>query len=293
MLNKILKRIGVSLTAVLLLLTGIYGFIAVSVNQRINNKYRFSVSQIKVASDSVSVLRGKHLVAIKGCNDCHGDHLEGKIMVDNFPLGRLCASNLTKGKGGLPAEYTTTNWLMALQHGIDAKGTPLILMPSHETALLTRDDLSAIIAYCNTLPARNHVLPENNVGPVAKVMTFLGKMPLLSVEKIDHKSSGLIKVTDTTEGIALGKYLAVSCSGCHRQNFLGGPPLAPGFPEVPNITSSGNPGQWSKEQFIQTLRTGKTPGGHQMRTEDMPWKMTAQYTDKELASLFQFLKTLK
>jgi hypothetical protein len=41
-----------------------------------------------------------------------------------------------------------------------------------------------------------------------------------------------------------------------------------------------------------TLTTGKTPEGHALKNEDMPWKMTAQYTRTELASLYQYLQSI-
>lgn len=88
----------------------------------------------------------------------------------------------------------------------------------------------------------------------------------------------------------MGKYLSVSCIGCHRTNFKGGDSPIPGMPPVPDITSSGNTDRWSLSQFIHTLRTGKTPEGKIMDNQNMPWKMTAKYTDEELQALYAFLK---
>ena len=102
----------------------------------------------------------------------------------------------------------------------------------------------------------------------------------------------MVTSADTTESIAQGKYLAVSCTGCHQPNLTGGEPVAPGFPPAPNITSSGHPGKWTLDQFVHTLRTGKTPTGRQMNPEHMPWKMTAQYSDKELASLYKYVRSI-
>ncbi|SFE18092.1 hypothetical protein [Spirosoma endophyticum] len=65
------------------------------------------------------------------------------------------------------------------------------------------------------------------------------------------------------------------------------------MPPVPNLTSTGNVGKWTKAQFFATLRTGKTPSGHQIDNENMPWKMTAQYSDKELASLYQYFQSIR
>ncbi|RRB04645.1 cytochrome c [Larkinella rosea] len=291
MLRKILKGTGIVLGSLIALLLAGYLFISTNIGNRVEKPYRFPAENLTIPTDSTTLKRGQHLVAIKGCADCHGENLAGKIMMEDAALGRLVSANLTKGKGGLPAGYTTADWLMAMRHGVDRAGKPLLFMPSHETTLLSEQDMAAIIAYCQQVPAVDHELPASNLGPVVKLMTYFDKMPLLSVEKIDHNRP-MIARADSTEGIAQGQYLAISCSGCHRPTFKGGEPLAPGLPPVPDLTRTGNPGKWTKEQFIATLRTGKRPDGRQIDNENMPWKMTAQYTNQELASLYQFFRSI-
>lgn len=290
-LKKILKWTCILLASLLVLAAVAYGYVSANLSKRMDQVYQFDDETIELKADSVTLARGKHLVIIKGCQDCHGQQLEGKVMAEDPALGRLVASNLTSGKGGLPEGYDTSDWVRAMRHGVGTDGKALLFMPSHETTLLSRDDLSAIIAFCQQAPAVDHALPDNDVGPVAKVMAYLDKMPLLSVEKIDHRNP-MVAAADTAQGVALGKYLAISCSGCHRPDFKGGDPVAPGFPPVPDLTRTGNPGKWTQAAFVQTLRTGKTPSGHQIDNENMPWKMTAQYEDKELASLYAFFQSL-
>jgi mono/diheme cytochrome c family protein len=291
MIRKILKWTGAILGGVALIATAIYVYMSVSMKNRMNKEYPFKKETIEIPMDSGSIARGKHLVAIKGCQDCHGARLEGKIMHEDGAIGRLVASNLTHGTGGLPSNYEVSDWLTALRHGVNQDGKPLIFMPSHETTLLSQQDMAALIAYCRQVPDVDNVLPGNEIGPVAVVMSFLGKMPLLPVEKIDHEKPMIVRA-DTSDGVAQGKYLAVSCTGCHRENLKGGEPVAPGFPPVPNITASGHIGKWTREQFIKTLTTGQTPEGHTLKNEDMPWKMTAQYTHTELSSLYQYLQSI-
>jgi len=290
MIIKIIKWTGIFLLSAVVLVAAGFGFVSVNMKNRSEKKYRFQTENLAIKSDSLTLARGKHLVAIKGCQDCHGKNLEGKIMINDNAVGRLAASNLTKGSGGLPADYDTEDWITALRHGIDKTGRPLIFMPSHETTLLSEEDMAAVIAYCQNVPSVDNTLPAIKLGPVALVMGYFDKMPLLSVEKINH-TKPMIARADSTEGVAQGEYLAISCSGCHRMDFKGGDAVAPGLPPVPDITATGNPGKWTQQQFVRALRTGKTPSGHQMKNDEMPWQMTAQYEDKELASLYQFLKT--
>lgn len=67
----------------------------------------------------------------------------------------------------------------------------------------------------------------------------------------------------------------------------------PGSPPVPDIILAGKPGQLKLTEFLKTLRTGMTHEGHQMKNQDMPWKMTAHYSHKELEALYLYLQSVK
>jgi hypothetical protein len=59
-----------------------------------------------------------------------------------------------------------------------------------------------------------------------------------------------------------------------------------------NLTSGGELQGWTEEMFINTLRTGVTPSGHQFNNLYMPWKLLGQMTDDELKAVFLFLRSL-
>jgi cytochrome c553 len=285
MIRKILTWTGISLGSLLLLGLAWYGWASFKVGKRMQQKYTVAVQPLTIPSDSAGLLRGHHLAAIKGCTECHGDNLAGKVFLEDPMIGRIPATNLTKGRGGLPAGYGTTDWLRALKHGLRPDGTPLVLMPSHEFAHLSEQDMGALIQFCQSLPAVDNELPPVELKPLARVLTHLDQFPLLPAEKIDH-SLPLPQMVALQVGTDYGKYLAVSCIGCHHESMKGGPSPVPGFPPVPDITSSGSTGERTEEQFIQTLRTGLTPDGRQIKSEEMPWQMTAKYSDDELRSLY-------
>jgi cytochrome c553 len=236
-MKKVFKWIGIVSGGVMTIVLLTYAFIYSSISRRIEKRYAFADESILIPNDSATLARGAHLAAIKGCTDCHGDNMAGKVMMNDGGLGTLVATNLTKGTGGLPQDYSIKDWMRSLRHGVSRQGNPLLLMPSHESTLLNEKDLAAIIAYCQQLQSVNNELPPTAIGPVVRIMTFLDKMPLLSVERIDHNSP--VNTTIATNMIAEGKYLAISCKGCHRDNMQDGDPMAPGMPAVPNITSAG------------------------------------------------------
>lgn len=294
MTKRTYKRVKLILFGIiLLLLIPIIGylFIASNIDQRAVRKYTFKDEVIVIDTTKQNIQRGAHLIEIKGCTDCHGKDLSGKVFLNETGLGLISASNLTKGKGGLASDYGVKEWVLALKHGVNKDGKPLLFMPSHETALLSKQDINAIISYCERIKNVDRVLPESKIGPLVKILTYYDKMPLLPVEMIDHEKPMILQA-EKNVGIAQGAYLAVSCRGCHRDNMDGGDPLVPGMPSVPSITKRGNLKNWNAEEFRIALKTGKTPSGHQMKNDEMPWKMTGKYTDDEIQSLYLYLKSL-
>jgi len=291
MLKKILKITGIVLAAVLLIVVGFYTKAYISTENRMHKQYSVEVQELSIKTDSATLAYGQRLITTKGCDDCHSADLGGKAFIDDPALGLIIAGNLTTGKGGLPADFGLEGWTLALKHGLTKEGIPLLFMPSHEYCQLTETDMGAIIAYCMQLPAVDRELPESSIGPVGRVLTDLGKFPLLPAEMIDH-SARLVKDIQPEVSTTYGKYLAIACQGCHRENMKGGEPVGPGFPVVADISSTGNIGKWTIDQFMQTLRTGHTPEGKVLNPKEMPWTMTKAYSDVELQALHAYLKSI-
>jgi mono/diheme cytochrome c family protein len=291
MLIRILKGTGIALLSIGVLLAGVYGYMYYQVQTRINQKYVVQTPVLNIRYDSAQLTYGERLAIVKGCRDCHGDDMGGKVFVDDPGLGLLIGKNLTKGKGGLPIDYSTEDWVLALKHGIRRDGKTLLFMPSYEFTHLSEEDMSAIIAYAQSLKPVDRELPDHNLKPLSYIQASLDKLPLIVAEKIDH-STELIKQVKSEVSVDFGKYLSTSCTGCHRPNMKGGDPIAPGFPVVPDVTTSGNVGKWTEDQFITVLRTGKTPEGKEIDPKNMPWPMTAAYTDTELKALYAYLKSI-
>ncbi len=290
MLRKILKWVGLGLVAIFLVLLLAYGYIYLSTENRIDTKYSVKEDPITLSTDSAVLAKGAHLVTIKGCNDCHGANLGGKVFIDDPALGRIVAANLTRGKGGLPASYGAADWLVALRHGVNREGFPLWFMPSYETVHISKSDMTAMLSYLQTIPPVDSNLPTSSMGVLGRILTHFDQIPMFAAEMIDHNMGWPKEVTEEVS-VTYGKYLTVACSGCHRADLKGGKPVAPGFPPVPDITSTGRIGQMTEEQFISTLRTGTTPEGRALKLEDMPWNITSKYTDTELKAVYAFLKS--
>lgn len=292
MVKKILKVTGIVLGGIVVLAAGFFAKAYISVESRRHTHYDVVTQPISINHDSATLALGARLVKAKGCTECHGNDLGGKVFIDDGALAHLVAPNLTKGKGGLAADYTVEDWVLALKHGTRKDEKPLLFMPSQEFTFLSEQDMGAIIAYCVSLPKVDREFTEKNtLGPLGYILTDMDKLPLFPAEMIDHNRK-LVKEVKAEVSVEYGKYLSTSCQGCHRENMKGGEPVAPGFPVVADISSTGNAGTWTDEQFIETLRTGKTPEGKILKPEEMPWTMAKEFTDTELKALHLYLNSL-
>jgi cytochrome c553 len=291
-MKKFFKWTGIVLGSVIVLLLTGYAIIYFSVQSRFNKKYEVAVQSITIPTDSASIALGEHIAAIKGCTDCHGKDFGGNIVIDDPALGLLPAPNITMGKGGLSSRrgnFTDEDYVRAIRHGLDKEGKSLKLMPSYEYQPLSKKDLAALIAYLKTRPAVDKELPQVALGPVGYALASFDKLPLIVAEKVNH-TAPLEEEVHPAVSVTYGKYMAVSCQGCHGANYQGGKPIIPGSPDVPNITGKGSLAKWTEAQFINTLRTGVTPEGKKLDPKYMPWPMAKEFTETEIKALYLFLK---
>jgi mono/diheme cytochrome c family protein len=293
-MRRTLKIIGI----VIGLLVGVLvvGIIAayVTTEARLDQNYDVKPGTIEVSSAPEVLAEGERLASIRGCTDCHGSDLGGKVMISDPAIGTIFASNLTSGEGGVGQYYADTDYLRAIRHGVDSEGHGLLIMPSAEYFILSDEDAGALIAYIKSLPPVDRVQPGPAIGPLGRVLFSLGQLPPLAAEIIDHDSPRP-SAPEAAVSEEFGAYLATSCIGCHGQDFAGGPiPGAPpDSPESANLTPSGNLGNWTLEDFVATMRSGVTPEGKSLDPSLMPWPIANAMTDVELKALWTYLNNLE
>jgi len=129
--------------------------------------------------------RGKYLVTLGGCNDCHtpgyffgkpdmAQYLGGSDVAFELPgLGAFPGRNITPDKETGIGNWTLEQIVAAVQIGNRPDGRALPpIMPWHEFANLTADDAMAIAAFLKSVPpVRHEVAGPFSAG--AKVTTFL------------------------------------------------------------------------------------------------------------------------
>ncbi len=272
---------------VLLVLAVVLFFVAQRGQSAMFEQYTASSTLSSVPTDSASLAYGAHLANIFGCRDCHGDNLAGKVFLD-IPPFRAVPSNLTSGKGGVADQYKTVqDWDVAIRHGVTKSGRGMIIMPSPAFHKMNDEDAAALIAWIQSVPPVDNVLPPTELKFLGKVLAGFGAIDF--GKSVNPEPTNTIK-PDTSDAVAYGGYFVNSvCSYCHGEDLRGGP--AEGQPiDPPDLRPVKN---WSFEQFKKTLREGITPSGKKLDTFAMPIAATKHYTDFELRAIYAYLQTLK
>jgi mono/diheme cytochrome c family protein len=144
---------------------------------------------VLVASGAGSpVERGKYLVEVSGCNDCHtpgyflgkpdkARYLGGSEVGFEIPgLGVFYGPNLTPDKETGLGNWTIEQIMTTFQGGVRPDGRHLAPpMPSAAFAHFTPSDARAIATYLKSLPAVKNKVP-GPFGPADKPTSFVMKV---------------------------------------------------------------------------------------------------------------------
>jgi mono/diheme cytochrome c family protein len=136
-------------------------------------------------ADNAQIERGKYLVGIAGCNDCHTPgyffgqpditrYLGGSEVGFEIPgLGVFVGRNLTPDKETGIGNWSVDDIVTALQTGKRPDGRLLApIMPWRAFATLTKEDVTAIALFLKSLPPVSHEVPDP-VGPGNTVTSFM------------------------------------------------------------------------------------------------------------------------
>lgn len=124
------------------------------------------------AGDQAAIARGKYLVSVIGCSDCHtpgamtgkpdfARFLAGSNVGFHIPeLGTFVPPNLTPDKATGLGTWTREQIVTAFTTGKDPEGRTLApIMPWRDFAHLTATDANAIAAYLKSLKPVTHQVP--------------------------------------------------------------------------------------------------------------------------------------
>jgi mono/diheme cytochrome c family protein len=148
----------------------------------------FVAPYVAQAADPATVARGKYLVTIGGCNDCHtpgyflgkpdmARYLGGSDVGFELPgMGVFVGPNLTPDKETGLGNWTDAQVVAAIQEGARPDGRMLApIMPYHAYANLTPQDAQAIVAFLRSIPAVQRKVP-GPFGPTQTPDVFVMKI---------------------------------------------------------------------------------------------------------------------
>jgi mono/diheme cytochrome c family protein len=320
-MKKLFKWVGIVFGALVGLIVLGLAAIYFKSQARLTRVYDLPEESVAISMDSTSIERGRHIFQFRGCEACHSGggyvdvsgsdqspdshlnlpsqavpHMEGNIYLDDPAIGRVVASNLTSGKGGVGKLYTDQDWVHAIRHGIRSDRKPLLFMPSTEFYFLSDEDLGAVIAYIKSTPPVDNELQPSTISWTGRVaMTLVPTITFVPAELIQHEAPRPIApaIGITPE---YGEYLTHSCKVCHGLTMSGG--RIPGFPSswppAPNLTfgTGSTLPAWTEEDFGNTIRTGVTPEGIKVRAQYMPWRSYKFMNEDELKAVWVYLHSL-
>lgn len=141
-----------------------------------------TANQSTAAADpAAKIARGRYLVAVTGCGDCHTPgafygvpdttrRLSGSELGWQGPWGVTYARNLTPDQATGIGAWSEADIVKALRTGQRPDASPLLPpMPWPDIALMTDEDIHSVAAYLKTIPAVTHEVPK--VVPPGKKVT--------------------------------------------------------------------------------------------------------------------------
>ncbi len=294
-MGKAFKWIGIIVGVLLLVIVVTGGILYVVGRNKVNETFEVEAAAIDIPTgDEAAIARGQHLSeAVTLCSDCHAPDLGGDELIDTATVGTIYASNLTTGAGGIGTEYTAEDWVRAIRHGFDPDGKQLLGMPSKNLHYLSDADLAALLAYIQSVPPVDRATPDNSLSIPGYILLATGMMGDLPGDLLGHHMDEMPPAPESGVTVEYGEYLVTiaDCTGCHGEDLTGGPSMGP--PPGPDLTQSGDLGDWTEQDFVNTIRQGITPDGDVLDNEEMPWDYYTRMTDEELQAIWMYLQTLE
>jgi len=147
-----------------------------------------TMASVAGAASKRVIERGKYLVTLGGCLDCHtpgyffgkpdmARYLGGSDVGFELPgLGTFVGPNLTPDKATGLGNWTDQQVVAAIQTGARPDGRMLApIMPYHAFANLAPQDVQAIVAFLRSIPPVSNKVP-GPFGPTEKPTAFVMKI---------------------------------------------------------------------------------------------------------------------
>lgn len=266
----------------------------------------------KVEATPEKVVLGKKIATVQ-CNFCHINDQTGRLTGSFRPdvpklFGTVYSANITQDKKSGIGNWTNGELAYFIRTGLrpDGKYAPLY-MPKYP--LMADEDLEAVIAFLRSDDDLVKATEARSIPPEPSFITkFLCTFVFTPLEYPKEK----IKKPAMNDPISYGRYLVnaqYDCYGCHSADFttndLRNPEKSKGYlgggntllnmqrKEIytANLTfdKETGMGNWTEEEFVKALKTGKLPNGKTLRYPMLPYVLLE---DEEARAIYAYLKTV-
>ena len=243
-MKKLLKWLGFVVLGLIAVLVIALVYVNFAFDRAVARQYLVAETlSVPLPTDANEIAEGKRLAQLTGCVHCHGENLEGALVVDIPGAARFIAPNISTV---LPS-YSDAQLVGLLRRGVKLDGTGAWLMPSQMFQHLHDDDLARIVAWLRTMPPREGISERTRVHMMGRTLVALGAFKS-AAQQIEEKTGPGI---DTS---SRGAYLAMNlCSECHGQDLKGEKAA-----KAPSLVVANG---YSPEEFTRLMYTGIGLGG--------------------------------
>ena len=254
--------------------------------------YPTKASEIAILTDSASMIRGASMYS-SICSDCHGGDLSGTEFFNVPALGVIPAPNITRG--GRTKNYSDLDYVRTIRYGVKPDGHGLFIMPVEDFNYMSDADLGALIGFLKSVPPSDKTWPDPKFTIMAQILAGAGQFgTLYNAELLDLNDNKPRTAPEPGTTVAYGEYTMRihGCWTCHGEHLNGNKTPDPASPPGANLTTKGNFGKWTLDQFKDVLRTGTTPEGKKLDPKYMPWTGLGTMTDMELEALYNYIRSI-
>ena len=225
------------------------------------------------------VAHGERVADVLGCTGCHGSNLTGEDWSEPGFVN-LWTANPTRSV----ARYTDAELAKIIRSGARAD-RELWEMPSQIFAQLSKEDMSAVIAFLRSKTAEGPVHDEPVFEEAARLELASGAY---TSSRAEVAKKGAIWPPDAGKAHALGRYIVrATCAECHGLNLRGGQP----YPEATMRPDLRIVAAYDIDQFRHLLRDGKAIGERDVSLmSEVALGRYKHFSDAEIAAVHGYLR---
>jgi mono/diheme cytochrome c family protein len=275
-MHRVLKWSGIVVAGIAALALIALAAVYIASEYILDRTYQSAGTSFHAAATPAEIARGKRLVTLFRCQQCHDKDLSGGLLFDD--LGAKVYS------GNLPLfvrNASDADFDRALRHGLRTDGTSMVIMPAESYQYMRDDEAAALLSYLRSLKPHGSPQPAPELSLIVRSGLAAGIFKTTAQEIADVQPA-----IDLGSRYAPGRHLAtLACGTCHTPS-LSGRPEGPPFvtPDLVLVAS------YERADFFKFMRTGKAAGDRELPIMSATARsLFSHFTDEEVGEIYDYL----